>query len=150
MQKKLYQFNCETKEFINSYNCALDAALAIGVKTSSKDNITAAARLGRKCHEFLWEYEDNIYIDENEKIQIKNQRYFPIIKSGSYGVKIYQFDSLSKKFINKYDKILDASIATNINRSTIHDSAIGKGHGGGYIWRYEKDVIKKDNSFFIA
>ena len=148
--KKLYQFNCETMDFINCYSCALEAAIAVGVKTSSKDNITAAARLGKKCHEFLWEYEDNIYVDDDGKIQIKNKRYFPRFKSGSYGVKIYQFNFESKEFINKYDKIKDASIATNVNRSTIHDSALGRGNGGGYIWRYEKDVIKNDDSFFIA
>ena len=148
--KKIYQFNPETKEFINSYACASEAAVAVGVKMSSKDNISAAARLGKKCHEFLWEYENNIYVDTNGNIQIKKQRYFPKYRSGSYGVKIYQFDLITKKYINKYNKIKDASIATGINRSTIHESLIGKGNGGGYIWRYEKDVIEKDNSFFIA
>ena len=52
---------------------------------------------------------------------------------------IIQYDLLGK-FVQKYKSINEASIATNIRRSSISSTLIGKQlSAGGYQWAYEED-----------
>lgn len=63
---------------------------------------------------------------------------------------MFQF-SLDKNYINQYPSCVVAGKENQMSKNSISQAAIGKTKTAyGYIWKYEKDVIKKDNTFFIA
>ena len=145
--KTLYQFSIEGN-FIHKYSCATEAAKTIGRKLSSKDNLTDAARNNKMCNGFLWAYDNNITIDNLGNVRLKEYKYNPIRKSRN-GVKVYQFDK-NQTFITQYNKIADASRATGIPCKSISAALANRNaFAGGYIWRYEKDILNQGSKIII-
>jgi len=67
-----------------------------------------------------------------------------LIKSSHSGRNIIQYDK-NMNMIKEYDTIREASKQVNIHSTTIHNALTGKfKHAGGYIWKYKKEKIIKD------
>ena len=63
---------------------------------------------------------------------------------------MFQFD-LDGNFVNRYISCVEAGKATNISKDSIGSTARGyQKSTNGFIWRYRKDVIERDGSFFIV
>lgn len=141
--RRIHQFDSNWN-YISSYPSAKDAGEALG----SSDAMGRAAIHQRKHYGFYWVFDDNITTDEYGDIHVKCK--FNTEPERGLPKEVFQFNT-DGHFISKY------SSCTNVEKEIgIKSYAVGKAargevkFAGGFIWKYRKDVIERDGSFFIA
>ena len=140
--RTIYQFDSDWN-YINSYPSSRDA----GKHLCSSDVMGRAAIHREKSLGFYWVFDDNIIIDNNGNIQVKERFYW---KEHANWKEVFQF-SKDEVFIKKYPSVAIAGDETGFHKQNIAKTARGGNKTcGGYIWKYKEDVIERDGSFFIA
>lgn len=82
--------------------------------------------------------KSNNKLDNLEWCSLKENVYHTVNILNKIGKTVYQY-SIENVYINEYNSIRDASIKTNIHKSTITACLIGHNKsGGGYKWYYQK------------
>lgn len=139
---EVYQFDKQLN-FIDKYPSHRDASISLGVPDG---NIGHAVRNEQLyAYDYIWRSKKDVVLIDNE--------YKPINlrKLEKVGSKVFQFDLETRKFMKYYNNINDLEHNTTYKKSTICSACNGTSKQAyGYIWRYEKDVIEKDGSFFIT
>lgn len=112
----------------------------------NRHTIKNSSKYKRSYYGYRFGYESDVYE--------KNGEYYLLDSSNhpkpTTSKKVFQF-SLDKNYINQYPSCVVAGRENQMSKRSISQAAIGKTKTAyGYIWKYEKDVIKKDNTFFIA
>ena len=130
-------------DFINKYDSIKAAEKDSGETESTIRSSAKNKYYGKK---FIWRYKEDVeYIDCKYKIKDFVEKR----KTGNEK-SIYQF-TLNGTFLEQFESCVYASKITKINASSISKVAHNKtGTAGGYIWRYNDDVIEKDGVFFIT
>lgn len=145
--KKVYQFTLDGK-YINQYDSCSTAAKALGYKNGSSKISHAALSHGTSV-KFLWEYENNIIIN-NGNIEIKNFLYKPF----KTNKRVFGFNKDTKELVYDFESCVIAAQALNIEKGNISGCACYKYKTVkkyNYLWRYEKDVgfDKNGKAYFI-
>lgn len=127
-KNKIYQIN-KNNDLVHIWEDIDD--ILIKNKKYKKSSIYACCNKYRKTiYGYVWEYESNY--DPNYDYSL----YFCKETTSKY---IYQFDT-EGNFIKEYNSIVEASLITGIEKTTISQCArhILK-TAGGYIWLFSKD-----------
>jgi len=117
-KKTVYQYSIEGGSLINTFECLLSAANAVG---ANKRSISKAC-LGiiKTCKGYYWSYSST----------------FPINFKDKRKKKVIQLD-LDDCFICEFKSVVEASEFTGINKSSIAKVCRGeRNHAGGYRWIY--------------
>lgn len=130
--KPIYQF-AKDGLFIKKYCSAVKVEDECGYK--AKVIRKNALHETKSSYGFIWVYEQDV-IFENSCPKLKDISLFTVTPKK----KVYSFTYYGK-FINKYDSINDAIIATGEPEGKIRGSAQNKTFGNNTIWRYEDDVF---------
>lgn len=139
---EVYQFD-KQGIFIQKFKSHRDASKSLGV---NEGNISSAVHNERQyAYGFIWRSANDV--------EFKKGTYIPLnlrVSKRKIPSRIFQF-SKTGEFIQQYETYKSIVQLTNYKKSTILSACNGNTpHGYGYIWRYEKDVIEKDDSFFIV
>lgn len=124
--KPIYQFD-QDLNFIAKYPSSIEA------DTATHSHSSEAAREKYSSGGFYWAREDNILIDTNGVIHIKNP---PIITARK---EIFQFDE-HFNYINRYTSTRDAENKTNVCHTSIIGAAKGRNKSHGFYWLYKDDI----------
>lgn len=145
--KRIYQFTLDGK-YINQYDSCSTAAKALGYKNGSSKISHAALSHGTSI-KFLWEYENNIIIN-NGNIKIKKFLYKPFRTNK----RVFGFNKDTKELVYDFESCVMAAQTLNIKKENISSCACYKYKTVkkyNYLWRYEKDVgfDKNGKAYFI-
>lgn len=112
------------------------------INTSVSESIIAACLQNRCKHGggFIWSYDEIIDIKNYDIYRKGDENYVPYNTK-----KIIQF-SIKGDFIKEWDSIIEASETLGIDNGSItHACKRELGSTGGFIWRYEYDVVTEQD-----
>ncbi|MCM1232644.1 MAG: hypothetical protein NC489_21165 [Ruminococcus flavefaciens] len=124
--KLIYQFDKDFN-FIAKYPSSVEADKITNSHSSE------AALENFSSGGFYWARENNIYLDTDGNIHMKNP---PVLIRRK---EIFQFDS-DFKYINRYDSTQDAQRQTNVFHTTISGASKRRMKSHGFYWLCREDI----------
>lgn len=120
-KKKVFQFDKETGELINSFDSITEASMVIGC---SKACISKSClNENRTCHGYVWSYSSSIDFE-----LVSDKRTKRVLMVSSLG---------SGKANQVFNSVAEASRATGLSKSSISRVCRGeRKQAGGYDWKY--------------
>ena len=131
----IYQFDIDFN-FVKKYDSTMEADNLFSINT------TNAAFKQNLCANSYWARENNVFIDDNGVIQMKNKPVNNLRKE------IFQFDE-NFNYIARYKSVRAAGIDNKLDDKSIARAAKLKCFCGGYCWIYKEEVDFNNESFSL-
>lgn len=149
----IVQLDRHTYEFINRYNSLNEAAIMNGCDNKNGyDSIVKCCKFSRKSAKgFIWLLEedyDSLTLEEIKKRHNEINNVNPNNKKiNKYTMPVVKLDKRTYEFLDKYDCIVDAAVANNIDDKGGYDGIIrccrfARKSTKGYAWVLEEDFDK--------
>lgn len=143
--RRVFQFECKTKKFINSYFSITEAEKNTGIHHVLISKV--ARHKQNKTFGYIFAYIEDVIIDSrNNNIILKDQN--DVIAKSRERKEVFQF-TLDNNFVKKYS---NANETKNFGFSPSSVSCVANGTQKthkGYLWKYEEDIEIINDVYYI-